>query len=117
MTATRPRIDPRLAPARAVRGADWLDQNHRDWAGPIDLKKFQVANHSECPLAWVYSDYASGLNRVLRLMGDPGNDYTVLVDLGFDAPTGPDDEREVYHRALQVAWVKEVVGRQRRAGN
>lgn len=114
MTATlvRTRIDPRMAPSRAARGAAWLDDHHRDWWSAIDMVKFHVANHSECPLAWVYGDYAKGLDRVLRMMGDPGDGYTVLLDLGFDAPLGDDGERAAYHRALQVAWVKEITGRQ-----
>lgn len=111
-TITRKAIDPALAPSRAARGAAWLDDHHRDWWSPIDAGDFQVANHSKCPLAWVYADYAKGLNAVMRIMGGPKNPYTILCDLGFDSPLGPDDEREAYHRALQVAWMKEVTGRQ-----
>lgn len=114
MTATlvRSRVDPYMAPSRAARGAAWLDDHHRDWWSGISMKQFDVANHSECPLAWVYGDYARGLNKILKAMGDPGNGYTVLLDLGFDAPLGDDDERAEYHRALQVAWVKEITSRQ-----
>lgn len=116
MITTRNRIDPALAASRARRGADWFDQHHRDWWSPIELKKFKVANYSECPLAWIYADYRKGLDRVLQIMGDPKNGYTILVDMGWDAPLGPDEEREAYHAALQDAWLLEVGGRQERRG-
>lgn len=112
-TLDRPAIVPALAPSRAARGAAWFDEHHRDWWSPIDLKEFQVANYSRCPLAWVYADYEKGIKRVLAIMGTPRMGYSVLVDHGWDAPLGPDEDRAEYHRVLQVAWVKEILGRQR----
>lgn len=109
----RPAIDPAMASHRAGRGAAWLDDNHRDWWSAIDLDKLKVANHSACPLAWVYADYATGLDRVVAREGGSTRPYTLLVDLGFDGPLGPDDERAAYHAALQCAWSREISRRKK----
>jgi len=112
--AERPALDPALAAHRARRGSDWLDSHHRDWWSGIRLVDFRVANHSKCVLAWVYGDYSTGIARVFELMEKPRGGYTVLVDHGFDAALGPEDEREAYHEALQAAWVVEISSRQKR---
>ncbi len=111
MFATRV-VDPVLAPSRAARGAAWLDRHHENWWSVINLENFRVANSTSCSLAWVYGDYGKGLDRVMEDEGEPRRGYTLLVDLGFDAELGPHQDRERYHAALQVAWVKEISRRQ-----
>lgn len=111
-TLTRGIVNPAHAPNRAARGAAWFDEHFLRWSRPIDLQKFNVANHGECPVAWICGDYSTGLDSIFRIMGHPRNEYTVLCDLGFDAPLGPDRDREAYYLALQVAWVKEICDRQ-----
>lgn len=112
MTRIRTPVIPSLAPARAARGASWFDEHHRSWWSGINTREFQVANYSKCPLAWMYGDYEKGVTRVLAIMETPRMDYSMIVDFGFDSPLGPDEDREAYHRALQVAWLKEIVARQ-----
>ncbi len=111
-------LTPDAARARAVRGADLLDDRDPGWAARVDPDALSLADGQACVLGQLWGEYRHGLGRarVIDLSSAPGR-FVSPIDLGFQAVGDLGEAAQALDYALLTRAWRDEVERRRPVGD